>query len=71
MLRPTGQAQHRTRRPDRPGRTGRRGKYYTFDGGSIYWTATTGAHPVWARSATRGARWDGRAGSSASRSVTS
>ncbi|MFG2888409.1 DUF2599 domain-containing protein [Streptomyces sp. NPDC048248] len=24
-----------------------RGKYNTFDGGSIYWTATTGAHPVW------------------------
>ncbi|GAA3081608.1 hypothetical protein GCM10020000_79420 [Streptomyces olivoverticillatus] len=24
-----------------------RGKYNTFDGGSIYWTAATGAHPVW------------------------
>ncbi|MFG2985631.1 DUF2599 domain-containing protein [Streptomyces sp. NPDC048258] len=24
-----------------------RGKYNTFDGGSIYWTPTTGAHPVW------------------------
>ncbi|MFI6055901.1 DUF2599 domain-containing protein [Streptomyces violascens] len=24
-----------------------RGRYNTFDGGSIYWTATTGARPVW------------------------
>ncbi len=24
-----------------------RGRYNTFTGGSIYWTATTGAHPVW------------------------
>lgn len=24
-----------------------RGKFTTFDGGSIYWTATTNAHPVW------------------------
>lgn len=24
-----------------------RGKYNTFDGGSIYWTAATGAHPIW------------------------
>ncbi|MEU6663144.1 DUF2599 domain-containing protein [Streptomyces sp. NPDC046821] len=24
-----------------------RGKYNTFTGGSIYWTASTGAHPVW------------------------
>ncbi|WP_159046432.1 DUF2599 domain-containing protein [Streptomyces sp. MMG1121] len=24
-----------------------RGRYNTFDGGSIYWTAATGAHPVW------------------------
>ncbi|QHA10202.1 hypothetical protein GQF42_44405 [Streptomyces broussonetiae] len=24
-----------------------RGRYNTFDHGSIYWTATTGAHPVW------------------------
>ncbi|WP_223281199.1 DUF2599 domain-containing protein [Streptomyces antnestii] len=24
-----------------------RGRYNTFDGGSIYWTPETGAHPVW------------------------
>ncbi|WP_208903074.1 DUF2599 domain-containing protein [Streptomyces incarnatus] len=24
-----------------------RGRYNTFDHGSIYWTSTTGAHPVW------------------------
>ncbi|REF00779.1 LGFP repeat-containing protein [Thermomonospora umbrina] len=31
-----------------------RGKFTTFDGGSIYWTADTGAHPVWG---TIGQKW--------------
>ncbi|MGW3264194.1 hypothetical protein [Streptomyces sp. NPDC001056] len=30
-----------------------RGKYNTFTGGSICWTATTGGPPRWARSASR------------------
>lgn len=30
-----------------------RGKYTHFQGGSIYWTATTGAHPVWGQIRTK------------------
>ncbi|MBZ6156260.1 LGFP repeat-containing protein [Streptomyces olivaceus] len=31
-----------------------RGKFTTFDGGSIYWTSDTGAHPLWG---TIGEKW--------------